>query len=87
MTQLDIEIEPNHQAIGARLGLALLDGDADRVDQALDEAAVEGLPATLAILAVQTRNLVAALMLLQGMDDARAVFQRTIIDAGMADDD
>ncbi|TXH22415.1 MAG: hypothetical protein E6R06_17230 [Mycobacterium sp.] len=86
MTQLDIEIEPEHQAIGARLGLALVDGDPDRVDAALSEAATAGLDATLAILAVQTRNLVAALMILQGLEDTRAVFARTILDAGLASD-
>lgn len=86
MTRLDIEIAPNHQAIAARLGLALTDGDPDRVDAALLEAANEGLDATLAILAVQTRNLVAALMLLQGTEHTRAVFQRTILDAGVAGD-
>lgn len=34
----------------------------------------------------ETRSLVAALMLLQGMESARAVFQRTILDAKLADD-
>lgn len=87
MTQLDIEIQPLHQAIGARLGLALLDGDADRVDTALSEAAAAGLEPTLAILAVQTRNLVAALMVLQGLEPTRAVFQRTILDAELAGDE
>jgi hypothetical protein len=81
MTQLDIEIQPSHQPIAARLGLAIADSDADRVDQALAEAASAGLEPTLAILAVQTRNLVAALMLLQGLDETRAVFARTILDS------
>ncbi|WP_099024709.1 hypothetical protein [Mycolicibacterium palauense] len=87
MTQLDIEIEPAHQAVAARLGLALVDGDADRVDAALTEAATAGLEPTLAMLAVQSRNLVAALMLLQGLEDTRAVFQRTILDAKLAADE
>ena len=86
MNQLDIAIEPVHQAIGARLGLALADGDPARVDAALSEAADGGLEATLAVLAVQSRNLVAALMLLQGLEATRAVFQRTILDAKLADD-
>ena len=87
MTLLDITIEPEHQAIAARLGLGLLDGSPDRVDAALTEAATAGLDATLAILAVQSRSLVAALMILQGLESARAVFQRTILDAKLAGDE
>ena len=85
MTQLDVQIQPQHQAIAARLGLAAVDGSADRVDSGLSEVAALGIPDALAVLAVQSRNLAAAVIALQGLDGARAVFQRTILDAGMAE--
>ena len=84
MTNLNIEIEPQHQAIAARLGLALLDGDPDRVDGALSEVAALGLECALAVLAVQTRNLVSALTP-HGIEQARAVLQRTTLDAELLD--
>lgn len=87
MTQLNIQITAQHQAIAARLGLAVVDGDPDRVDAALSEAASAGLDAALAVLAVQSQSLAAVLMVHQGAEAARAVFQRTILDAGLADDD
>jgi len=87
MTQLDVQIEPQHQAIAARLGLAAVDGSADRIDNGLSEVAALGIPDALAVLAVQSRNVAAALVASQGVDGARAVFQRTILDAGVADDE
>lgn len=87
MTKLNIQITAQHQAIAARLGLAVVDGDPDRVDAALSEAASAGLDATLAVLAVQSQSLAAVLMAHQGTEAARAAFQRTILDAGLADDD
>ncbi|BDB43318.1 MULTISPECIES: hypothetical protein [Mycobacterium] len=83
LQMLDIQIEPNHQAIGAQLALGLLDANPKHVHRALTRAAVAGLDATLAILTVQTRNLVVALMLLQGSDATRAALQRTLIDADL----
>lgn len=87
MTQLDIKIEPEHQEIAARLGLALLDSDPARVDAALSETAARGLDGVLAVLAVQSWNLAAMMAALQGLDDARAVLQRTILDAKLARDE
>lgn len=87
MTHLDIAIEPIHQEIAGRLGLALIDTDPERVGMALAEVAEAGLEAALAIVAVQTRNLVAALMMLQGLEDARASLQRTILDSKLAGDE
>ena len=87
MTHLDVQIQPAHQALAARLGLAAVDGSADRIDAGLSEVAALGITEALAVLAVQTRNLAAALVASQGRDCARAVFQRTILDAGVADDE
>lgn len=84
MTQLDVQIQPEHQALAARLGLAAVDGSADRIHSGLSEVAALGIPDALAVLAVQSRNLAAALVASCGVDAARAVFERTILDAGEA---
>lgn len=87
MTNLDIRIEPLHQVLAARLGLAAIDGAAERIDGGLSEVAALGVSDALAVLAVQSRNLAAALVAALGIDGARAVFARTVLDAGVAGDE
>ena len=87
MTHLDIVITPEHQAIAARLALAFVDSDEHRLDAAITEVAALDREAALAVAAVQSRNLAAALSGLLGDEAARAALQRTILDAGMAGDE
>jgi hypothetical protein len=86
MTHLDIVITPEYQAIAARLALAFIDADEHRLDAAITEVAALDREAALAVAAVQSRNLAAALSGLLGDEAARAALQRTILDAGMADE-
>ena len=88
MTHLDIVIAPEHQAMAARLALAFIDADEHRLNVAITEVAALDSEAALAVAAVQSRNLAAALTELLGSDEAaRAALQRTILDAGMAGDE
>ena len=88
MTHLDIAIAPQHQQIAARLALAFVDSAEDRLGLVLAEVGALDREAALAVAAVQSRNLAAALTGLLGSDEAaRAALQRTILDAGMAGDE
>ena len=87
MTHLDIVITPEHQVIAARLALAFIDADEHRLNAAITEVAALDREAALAVAAVQSRNLAAALTGLLGDEAARAALQRTILDAGMAGDE
>ena len=87
MTHLDIVITPERQATAARLALAFIDADEHRLDAAITEVAALDREAALAVAAVQSRNLAAALTGLLGDEAARAALQRTILDAGMAGDE
>jgi hypothetical protein len=82
-----IAVTPAHEEFAARIGRAGVCGDADGVDAILDEIAGAGVECALAVLAVQSRNLIWMLKLTQGEDAARALFEKTIIDAGAACDD
>jgi hypothetical protein len=53
---LDTPIEPAHQALAARLTLASVDRDADRIGQGLQEVADGGMPAALAVVALLSSN-------------------------------
>ena len=84
---LDIAIEPVHQAIAARLSLGAVAGAAERIDNGLSEVAAGGMSTALAVIAVQSRHLSAALLLLHGgVHGARASLHRTILDAQAAAD-
>ncbi len=87
MTNLDIAIKPAHQELAARLVLGAVDGSAERIDRGLTEVAAAGMSAALAVIAVQSRNLAAALLESHGVDGAQAVLGRTVLDAKMADDE
>lgn len=88
MTHLDIAIAPQHQQIAARLALAFVDSAEDRLGLVLAEVGALDSDGALAVLAVQSRNLAAALTGLPSLDEAaRAALQRTILDAGMAGDE
>lgn len=86
MTQLEIQITPSHQEIAARLGLAVVDGAADRIDNGLSEIAAAGMSTALPVIALLAQHLATATLVLHGLDDARAVFGRTIIDAHSANE-
>lgn len=79
--RIDIIITAEHQAIAARLGLAMLEGDTARVSAALRDAD-NSIEDWLAVLAVQTRNLVNLMVMLQGADTARRVLEGAILEAG-----
>lgn len=83
---LNIDIEPSDQGVAARLGLAAVDLDAGRVDAALDALAAAGLDRALAVVAVLTRNLAAEMASHYGVEIARAILARTVLDAQAADD-
>ena len=80
---MNINVTPVHEDYAARLGQAGTDSDADRCDAILAEIADAGLETALAVLAVQTRNLVWMLTLEHGEEAARKLFETTII-AGQA---
>jgi hypothetical protein len=83
---MDVPVTPVHEEYAARLGFAAMQSDAAAIDGILDEIADAGLAYALAVVAVQTRNLVWTLRLHQGDEVARSLFERTIIDAGQACD-
>lgn len=85
--QLNIVIRPEHQAIAARLALAFVDEDEGRLGRVTAEVAALTPDDALAVLAVQSRNLASALTDLASAEAARAVLQRTVLDAGMAGDE
>lgn len=87
MTHLDVQIEPAHQAIAARLSLAVVDGSADRIDSGLSEVAALGMPDALAILAVLARNVASTLTVTSGEEAARLTLERTICEAQVAGDE
>jgi hypothetical protein len=76
-----IEVTAYHQELAARLALATIERNADRIEAGLAEVAAAGVSAALAVLSVQSRNLAAAMIVLQGIDGARRFLQRTIFDA------
>jgi len=84
---IEVPVTPAHQEFAARLGRAGCGSDAAAVDAIIDEIADAGLEAVLAVLAVQTRNLVMLLKLTRGVDDARTLFENTIAEAQAASDD
>jgi hypothetical protein len=59
---LDTEIEPAHQALAARLTLASVDGDADRIHQGLGEVVEVGMPAAPAVIALLNKHLAVSLV-------------------------
>ncbi len=84
MDPLDIAIQPHHQAVAARLGLAAVDESNDRTGKGLAEVAALGIPDALAVIAVLSHNLANALTGTVGVDAARKMFERTILVAGEA---
>ncbi len=84
---MNIEVTPASQEFAARLGRAGVIRDADGIDSILAEIAAGGVDAVLAVLAVQTGNLVTLLSLQQGPEMARKIFERTILDAGAVIDE
>lgn len=82
-----VTVTPAAEEFAARLGAAGTDRDAAKVDAVLGEIAAAGLPMALAVLAVQTRNLVWMLKLQHGDEAARKLFETTVLQAGEACDD
>jgi hypothetical protein len=78
----DITVTPATEEVAARLALAAAKSDAARCDAILAEIGDTGLDTALAVLAVQTRSLVAMLTLEHGREETRKLFERTILDAG-----
>ena len=80
--RFQIEVTAYHQELAARLALATIERSADRIETGLAELAGAGVLTALAVLTVQSRNLAAAMIVLQGsIEDARSFLQRTIFDA------
>ena len=84
---LDAEITPHHQQLAARLALACVDQDPDRLDAGLAEVAAGGLGCAVPVVAVMARNTAAALVTRLGLDAARAFLTKTVTDADEAGDD
>ena len=82
-----IEVTPRHQELAARLGLATIDLNTDRLHTGLSEIAAAGMHAALAVISVQTRNLALALLLYHSVEDIRTMLERTILDARAGRDD
>ena len=80
-------ITPAIEEFAARLGQAGVCADSAKLDAIFEEIRVGGIEAALAVLTVQTRNLVWMLRLTQGDEGTRALFERTITDAQAACDD
>jgi hypothetical protein len=84
---LDAEVTPHHQQLAARLALACVDLDADRLDAALTEVAAGGLDCALPVCAFLSRNTAAVLVARFGLDTARTILEKSITDAdGVSDD-
>ncbi|MBV8346517.1 MAG: hypothetical protein JOZ49_02970 [Mycolicibacterium sp.] len=81
INQFRFEVTAYHQELAARLALATIERNADSIETGLAEVAAAGVSTALAVLIVQSRNLAAAMIVLQGIEDARRFLQRTIFDA------
>ena len=84
---MDVRVNPVHEEFAARLGQAGTTADAAQATAILDEIGAAGVECALAVLAVQSRNLVMLLSLMQGRESALQVFDRTVLDAGQACDE
>jgi hypothetical protein len=84
---IEVTVTPEHEEFAARLGRAGCGTDVAAADAIIDEIADAGLECTLAVLAVQTRNLVMLLKLTRGPDEALELFTNTIAEAQAAIDD
>ena len=82
---LDIEVTPADQQLASRLGLASIDNDPDRYRQVMAEIQAGGMPCALRVIAVLNNHLASGMATSLGLAAARAVFERTILDAGEAD--
>ena len=82
---LDTPVPPSNQELAARLTLAAVDADFDRVHAGLLEAVAEPNTA-IAVVGLLVRHLAITLVSAHGEETTRAPLQRTILDAGQASD-
>ena len=85
MTLLDTPVSPADQGLAARLTLAALDGDPDRVQKGLLEMVGAGPDTALAIVGLLTRHLAITMVGRHGAEKAKAMLAKTITDAGEAE--
>jgi hypothetical protein len=81
---LDTPVSPADQGLAARLTLAALDGDPDRVKSGLLEMVGAGADCAVAGIGLLTRHLAVTLVSKHGEEKARAMLQKVILDAGEA---
>src|SRR6476620_465964 len=84
---LDLQVSLADQQPASRLGLASIDNDSDRYRQALAEIVAGGMPTALAVISVLNQLLASGMATSMGVEASRAVFERTILDAGAASDE
>lgn len=80
-------ITPTHQRIAAELAEAAVLGDAQRVDNLVDDIRTAGVDTSLAVNAVLTRSLGVTLVNAYGRDVALRVLESTKLDAALAEPD
>ena len=82
---LDLVVTPAHQELASRLGLASIDNDEARYLQVIAEIVAGGMPCALGVIAILNNHLASGMATSMGMEAARSVFTRTVLDAGEAD--
>jgi hypothetical protein len=80
---LDTPVSPADQALAARLTLAALDGDADRVHAGMLEAVADPNRA-VAVVGLLTRHLAITMVGRHGAEKTRAMLTKVVLDAGGA---
>ena len=83
---LDTPISPADQELAARLMLSSIDGASDRVHSGLMEA-ISDPNRAVAVIGLLTRHLAFTLVARHGPEKARALLQKSILDAGAAADE
>ena len=81
---LDTPVSPADQALAARLTLAALDGDPDRVHAGLMELIDGGPGVALPVVGLLVRHLAITLVGRHGEQTARSLLQQVILDANAA---
>ena len=81
---LDTPVSPADQALAARLTLAALDGDPDRVQKGLLEMVGAGADCAVSVVGLLTRHLAITLVSKHGAAKARALLEKVIPDTGEA---
>jgi hypothetical protein len=82
---LDTPVSPADQGLAARLTLAALDGDPDRVQKGLLEMVGAGADCAVSVVGLLTRHLAITMVGRHGEEKTRAMLEKVILDAGAAE--